>query len=131
LRFESVLSIPFHAEQESIGLLQLTSTHKFTEQALQRLKHIRGQVVAIILRKRVEEKLRISESNYRTLVKNSIQGISIYQGHKMVYANPAECKIFGYTYEELLAMSAEQLIALIHPDDRSIARERAGKRMAG
>ncbi len=253
LRVGSVLSIPFHVEQKSIGLLQLTSTHNFTETDLRRLKNIRGQVAAIILhkqaaealqsseirwqtlmqnlpafiveaepdgtilvlnqvqpgfslddyighslfdvvapdsrqqfrqafakvleeatmveyeapgygpnqepawyhrqlvpiiehdkvrsvlmvarditkRKQAEEKLRISESNYRTLVKKSIQGISIYQEQKMVYANPAQCKIFGYTDEELLAMSAEQLIALTHPDDRSISRERARKRMAG
>jgi PAS domain S-box-containing protein len=40
-------------------------------------------------RKRMEEALRQSESNFRTLAEKSLQGIAIFQEQKMVYANPA------------------------------------------
>jgi PAS domain S-box-containing protein len=66
----SVLSIPFYAEQKSIGLLQLTSTYNFTETDLRRLKNIRGQVAAIILRKQATEALQSSEIRWRTLIQN-------------------------------------------------------------
>jgi PAS domain S-box-containing protein len=82
-------------------------------------------------RKRAEETLRSSERNLATLAEKSLQGIAIFQGNKMVYANPAECAIVGYPVEELQAMSREQFLALVHPLDRPIAEERARKRLAG
>jgi len=82
-------------------------------------------------RKRVEEALRASESNFRMLAEKSLQGIAIFQGKKMIYANPAHCEIQGYTQEELVAMSLPELMALVHPLDRPIADERARRRLAG
>src|SRR6266542_1726853 len=60
-----------------------------------------GTNVDITERKRAEESLRRSESNFRTLADKSLQGIAIFQEQKMVYANPAISKITGYTVEEL------------------------------
>ena len=77
-----------------------------------------------------EKALRNSESKYRALAENSLQGIAIYQGQKIVYANPAMCQMNGYTAKELIDMTADQIIALTHPDDRAVAQERAVKRMA-
>ena len=82
-------------------------------------------------RRQAEQALQSSESKYRALAENTLQGIAIYQDQKMVYANPAMAEIFGYTAEELKAMSVEQLVELTHPDDRAISQERAGKRLAG
>ncbi|MBC7877815.1 MAG: PAS domain S-box protein [Anaerolineales bacterium] len=71
------------------------------------------------------------ESTYRTLTENSIQGVAIFQRQKMVFANPALSRINGYTNKELMAMSAEQIIAMTHPDDLAISQERVKKRTAG
>src|SRR6266540_704339 len=90
-----------------------------------------GTNVDITERKRAEESLRRSESNFRTLADKSLQGIAIFQEQKMVYANPAISKITGYTVEELKSMSVEQIIELTHPIDRPIAVERVRNRMAG
>lgn len=82
-------------------------------------------------RKRVEEALSDSEVKYRSLVENSLQGIMIYRGPKIVYVNSAICRINGYDAEELYAMTPQQIIAITHPDDLADAQERAHKRMAG
>lgn len=82
-------------------------------------------------RKQAEDALRKSESNFRTLADKSPQAISIYQHHKMVYANPARSALLGYTIEELTSMSRDEVIALSYPLDRAVAAERARKRDAG
>ncbi len=79
-------------------------------------------------RKQAEIELQNAESKFRALVENSLQGISIYQNQKMVYANPALCKMNGYKAEELLAMSSDEIIAITHPEDRSAVLERSIKR---
>ena len=81
-------------------------------------------------RKRAEEALRQSESNFRTLAEKSLEGIQLYQGGRSVYANAAMTALLGYTQEELRAMSMEEHIALVHPLDRAIAVERARRRQA-
>lgn len=90
-----------------------------------------GTNVDITERKRVEEALRISEKNFRTLADKSLEGIQLYQGGRSVYANAAMTALLGYTPEELGAMSMEEHIALVHPLDRAIAVERARRRQAG
>ncbi|MGZ9235870.1 MAG: PAS domain S-box protein [Anaerolineales bacterium] len=85
----------------------------------------------LLERKEAEDKLRRSESNYRALAEHSLQGIAIFQKHAIVYVNAAMCTIMGYTAEELLKMSEDQILALTHPDDLAAARERAIKRQVG
>ena len=82
-------------------------------------------------RKRAEDALRQSESNFRTLAEKSLEGIQLYQGGRSVYANAAMTAIMGYTEEEFKAMSMEEHLALVHPLDRAITVERARKRLAG
>ena len=94
-------------------------------------EHILLSIADITERKRAEVALHNSESKYRTLVENSLQGIAIYCEQKMVYANSAMCQINGYTAEELMGMSADQIVALTHPDDRALAQERSLKRRTG
>jgi PAS domain S-box-containing protein len=69
--------------------------------------------------------------DYRTLAENSLQGIAIFQNNRLVYANPANCRIFGYTLDEFLAMSMEQIVALTHPEDMPAAIERIRRRERG
>ncbi|MBI5870787.1 MAG: PAS domain S-box protein [Actinobacteria bacterium] len=59
-----------------------------------------------------------AEEAYWTLVDNSLQGLAIFQGMQLVFANRALAAITGYTVEELLAMSPIQLEKNIYPEDR-------------
>jgi len=94
-------------------------------------KRVQVMVRDITERKRMEEALRQSEANFRTLAEQSLQGIAIYQGENVVYANPASSAILGYTIEEIKSMSPDQLAALVHPLDRAFAEGHVVKRLAG
>ena len=66
-------------------------------------------------RKRAEETLRESEEWYKSLFKANIDGILIADvtTKKFRYANPAICRILGYSEEELMRMG----LADIHPKE--------------
>lgn len=71
------------------------------------------------------------EKKYRQLIENSLQGIVIIQDLKIVYSNESFAKITGYSTEELLSFEPEQVMNLVHPDDRKIVWDNFRKRMAG
>lgn len=75
--------------------------------------------------------LRLSESRYRKMVEDSLQGIVVIQDGHPVFLNQAYADIMGYTIDELLGMSAAQTLALVHPDDRAMLLDYHRKRMAG
>ncbi len=72
-----------------------------------------------------------SEEKYRQLIESSLQGIVIIQDFKIVYANPAFAKITGYTVEELLNFTSEQVNELAHPEEREKLWNNFRKRIAG
>jgi PAS domain S-box-containing protein len=90
-------------------------------------------LVKTIERRNSRKLLKESESKYRKLVENSLQGIAIIQGPepKFVFINTAMERIFGFSLEEILAMSPEEITQWVHPDDREILFSRFGKRLKG
>lgn len=66
-------------------------------------------------RKRADEALRDSEARYRALFEKSTDGILIadMETRTLKYANPAICRMLGYTEEELRTMG----VADIHPKE--------------
>jgi len=82
-------------------------------------------------RKRAEAALRRSEAKYRTLVENSLQGVTISQDMKIVFANPAIEQLTGYTIAELLSRTEEETMTSLHPDDLPRILQRRQERLAG
>ncbi len=68
--------------------------------------------------KRVEDVLRESESQYRTIINDSLQGFAIIQDGRIVLCNDALCRMSGYSMEETLVMSSRQILETVHPEDR-------------
>ncbi len=72
-----------------------------------------------------------AEQAYRTLVDQLLQGIVVLQNGRPAFANSAIAQISGYSLEELHALSAEELLALVHPDDRSRLAQAMQDRLSG
>ncbi len=56
---------------------------------------------------------------YHAFLDNSIIGLTILQDERFVFTNGPASRIFGYTREEFLKFSMKEIIAMVHPDDRT------------
>jgi len=79
-------------------------------------------------RRRMEEALRQSEENYRTLIENIPDGIFIAQDEKIRFANEAFARMGGYTVAEIIGKDFRELIA---PEDQEMVLDRYYRRLAG
>ncbi|MBI2924407.1 MAG: PAS domain S-box protein [Verrucomicrobia bacterium] len=68
---------------------------------------------------------------YQTLVEGSLQGLVIFQEGRITFANPSAATIFGGSVEELIALSPEGVVGLVHPEDRLFVFQRHKDRLAG
>ena len=81
--------------------------------------------------KEVEEALKQSEEKNRTIAEKSLQALLIVQDFRIRYANTRCREVMGYEVEELLSLSPEQVVALVHPEDRDLVWGRFRDRIAG
>jgi PAS domain S-box-containing protein len=81
-------------------------------------------------RKRIEEALRESEARYRNLVKYAPAGIYEvdFATARFTEVNDAMCQILGYSREEILAMTAFEIL---EPEDRSHFASRISHAQSG
>lgn len=75
-------------------------------------KLIRSYIFDFTKRKQVEAALRESEQLYRTVVRQSFEGIFLVDAktHKILEANQSYCELVGYSLEEILGMSLEDIV---------------------
>ena len=76
-------------------------------------------------RKTVEESLRASEAQYRSLAEWTPESIIIHGEGKMLFVNPAAIKMLGATCASDLV--GKPILELIHPDFRKIVSQRLDK----
>ncbi|MHC4791759.1 MAG: PAS domain S-box protein [Planctomycetota bacterium] len=70
-----------------------------------------GTITDITNRKKVEEALKESESRYRSIFNSACDGLCIVDGNGTILeVNPQMCKIYGYSYQELIGTNAEKLV---------------------
>jgi PAS domain S-box-containing protein len=89
-----------------------------------------GQPAVLAVIMDVTEKKQ-TEQAYRELVESSLQGVVILQEGRVVFANEAITRMSGYTVEELLKMTPEQIQQALHPDYRERVLNRWQSRLAG
>jgi two-component system cell cycle sensor histidine kinase/response regulator CckA len=82
-------------------------------------------------RKKMEEALKKSEEKYRMLVEHSLQALAIVKDSRFVFCNSRFAEISGYSVDELLSRSPDQVMGMIHREDRKLIEERQRDRMAG
>lgn len=85
------------------------------------------------LRKKAEEARKQSEEKYRKLVEQSFHGIAIFMGlpPRLVFVNPAFSDMTGYSEEELLAFSTEEIFYLVQEDQREGLKRMLNDRLQG
>jgi PAS domain S-box-containing protein len=109
-----VVEIPILRKGGDIRIVLWNSANVYAEDGKTLIATI-AQGQDITERKRAEEVLRESEERYKALFEGSAEGILVADIEKkeFKYANPAACKMLGYTNEELIGMS----IIDIHPQE--------------
>ncbi|MBW2018275.1 MAG: PAS domain S-box protein, partial [Deltaproteobacteria bacterium] len=96
-----------------------------TRDLAQAIEELRGQIKE---RLKAEKALRESEKKYSTLVEESLMGVYIQQGDRIVFANDRFAKIHGYKREEIVGMES---LDLVHPDDRGMVKTFRERRTRG
>ncbi len=85
------------------------------------VKYYEGTVEDITGRKRTKEALQASEVRYRAIVENSLVGIGISNGDRIVYANRSLLRMYGYdSFEEFAAKS---LLDHLTPGSRALVEQ--------
>lgn len=108
---------PHHLELEFIhkngSAVWVEVTSNAMLNAAGELVGIQGISRDITARKRRDEALRESEERYRSLFENAVEGIVIVETktRRFLRANPAFCRMLGYSPEEISAMG----VGNIHP----------------
>ena len=86
-------------------------------------------ILDITERKQAEQRLRESESKFKTFSEQAIVGIYLIQDGRVKYTNPWFSEMFGYGPGQLPA--DPDFRQFIHPDDIIAVGERLKKRIAG
>jgi PAS domain S-box-containing protein len=72
--------------------------------------------------------LQESEAKFRLLAETATCGIAIYQDGRFQYVSPRATEVTGYSVDEMLSLSVEQLV---HPDSRALVLDRTQRRLRG
>ncbi len=102
-----------------LGLIAAMSRRPLKEPELAEalLKIFAARAGAELQRKRSEEARRISEVSYRAIFDASEDAIFVHdwESGAIVDVNPRACELYGYTRDELLRASVEDLSSGVHP----------------
>jgi two-component system NtrC family sensor kinase len=90
-----------------------------------------GRPISILGVTRDITQRRRAEEAYRLLVDHSLQGLVIFQEGRVVFANQAMPEISGYSVDEMLALTPEQVQAFVYPEDRDLVWGRHRDRLNG
>ena len=126
--YESVALVPFRSGDRILGLIHVAD-HRENMVPLKMVEQLESaamQLGTAFQRANVEAALRESEERYRRLFENSLDAVllTIPDG-RILSANPAACRMFGKTEEEICALGREALVDTNDPSLIKLLEERA------
>ncbi|MDO9538473.1 MAG: PAS domain S-box protein, partial [Methanocalculus sp.] len=113
------LGVPIFDGSRIVAVLAVANKEsEYRDDDIDALMTLGNAMWGLIHRRRLDAVLRESEEKYRLLVENQ-QDLVIKTDPtgRFLYANPAYCRLFGKTEEELIGAS---YMPLVHPDDRAV-----------
>jgi PAS domain S-box-containing protein len=80
-----------------------------------------------------QDRLKESEAKYRHLVEDSLQGVVIVRNNplRLCFVSKPMTAITGYSVEDLTEFGPEQIMDIIHPDDRKTLLQDLDDRLSG
>jgi PAS domain S-box-containing protein len=82
----------------------------------------RGKLALQVTYLDVTERVK-AEEPYHTLIDHSAEGFAILQDGRLRFANKALGELSGYSVPQLLELTAEDILAAIHPDERALVSD--------
>ena len=79
----------------------------------------------------LEQKLKESEENFRTITEDSHLGITILQNYMVVYTNQKVADMYGYDREEMLAWTPKEYAKTVAEDSLELVMEHERKKHIG
>lgn len=74
--------------------------------------------------------LEQSEAHFRNLAEASVQGITVVQENRLVFANTTAARMLGYDNPAAF-LGHDSLDLMVHPDDRALVSDRRAARLRG
>jgi PAS domain S-box-containing protein len=128
---QAVICVPLH---KAGRLAAAMAVHQkvpryWTREEIDLVRQVAGRCWESIERARVERTLRESEERFRSTFANAGVGIAhVGPDGRWLRINPKLCRILGYSREELLGMTFQDVT---HPDDLSADLREVGRLLAG
>lgn len=111
------------AEKALVRAKDTAENAKYKLQMLNRELEVRVEHRTASLAKEIEERksaqgaLQESEASYKNLVRNSFQGLIIYDGKQILFANQRLLEIFSRREDEILGMTLDEYYRMHHPEE--------------
>jgi diguanylate cyclase (GGDEF)-like protein/PAS domain S-box-containing protein len=104
---------------------QFQTTVMLEEQVRRRTEELEKAMREI---ERIDRALRESEAKFRSLVGQTLVGVSIVQDGRFTYVNPRLAEMLGYSMEEMLGV---QRLDITLESDRPLVAEQMRRRLSG
>ena len=111
--YESVALIPLRAWRRTLGLLQLNDTRpdRFTPEVMAMLERLTDQLAPVLAEQQAREEERIALAERNNILATTSDGFMLLDpAGRFIDVNEAVCQKSGYSREELLALSLEDVL---------------------
>lgn len=136
--YRSTAAFPIWFHNEVIGTFQIYAHEpsffgeeetRFLEEVSSDISFALEGIEAEDQRKKTELALLESEEKFRILVEESLVGVYIIAGDRLLHVNPRFAEMLGYTQGEIVnTLRVEDLVA---PESRSLVAANIGRRISG
>ena len=126
----AALMAPVKLQGRVVGVVQVMSEEQlYTEEQLELMEGIVAQMAAAVRNARLYEAARANEARLRAIFDSAAAGIAeVGLDGRWLRVNDRLCEITGYSEEELLALTFDDIT---HPDDRAADHEQDERMLAG